>query len=315
MRHDEIAERGDTIAASELIWLLGQPHLGDYLDFVATKVVGGGDIDPRLLADEWRAANDVYASLEKKEAGIADRIDCGDLPTALSPLADAVRANDWFRASFDNLPFRFVRVELDKLVVSQTHVERSFTDVMGARLGPNPSEEELFRFCLPIERELPPVRVQRLSSDRYLFSSRSTDFRAHKPKLLRPGQLAGMASSGPAAAMIGVMVGFGSNFLSGIISDDRVLLQNGYHRAYTLRSLGLTHAYCVVEEVTRKDELKLTAEEDVVEDAAFYFAARRPPLLKDFFDPRLAKLLTVRPMENVIEVEIKIRETTATDLS
>jgi len=299
---------------AELVWLLGQPHLSEYLDFVASKVVGGERIAPRTLADEWRAANDLYAKLEQQEAGIADTAECKPVGRALKPLVDAVRANPWFADSFDNLPVGFKLVELDKLVVSQVHVERSFTDSLGKALGGGASDEQLFNFCLPLERAMPPVRMQRLSGDRYLFSCPSTDFRAHRPRLLRGAELSGLTSSGPAAAMLGIMIGFGSNFLSAVRSGRRLLLQNGYHRAYTLRCLGFTHAYCIVEDVTRKDELKVAADEDVAADPEFYFAAKRPPLLKDFFDPRLAKVLPVLPMENVVEVEIKVRSSTATDL-
>ncbi len=315
MKHHSIsAPSVDAPQRTELAWLLGQPHLSDYLDFVATKVVGGERLSPRRLANEWRAANDLYAELEAREGGIAETAECLTLDRRLKPLVEAVRANSWFRESFDNLPVSFKRVELDKLVVSQVHVERSFTESLGASLARGASDEDLFNFCLPLERVLPPVRIQRLSGDRFLLSSPSTDFRPHRPRLLRPHELAGIASSGPAAAMIGVMVGFGSNFLSAVRSGSRLLLQNGYHRAYTLRSLGFTHAYCIVEDVTRKDELKLTADDDVSADPEFYFASKRPPLLKDFFDPRLAKVLSVRPMENQIEVELKIRSATATDL-
>ena len=298
---------------TELVWLLGQPHLSDYIDFVATKVVGGERRSPRKLATEWRAANNLYGKLEQSEAGIAETIECLPLERRLKPLADRVKANAWFRDSFDNLPVSIRRVELDKLVVSQVHVERSFTEALGASLARGASDKRLFEFCLPLERPLPPVRIQRLSADRFLFSSPSTDFRAHRPRLLRAHELAGIPSSGPAAAMVGLMVGFGSNFLSAIRSGRRLLLQNGYHRAYTLRSLGFTHAFCIVENVTRKDELKLTADEEVAADPEFYFASRRPPLLKDFFDPRLAKVLPVLPMENQVEVELKVRSSTATD--
>src|SRR5687768_10539888 len=69
----EAAEQGPN---SELLWLLGQPHLGDYLDFVKHKVVGGRDMDPAALADEWRDANDLYYDLEQREAGIADAAEC-----------------------------------------------------------------------------------------------------------------------------------------------------------------------------------------------------------------------------------------------
>ena len=153
MKHKPIATRdqAQTVGA-DLIWLLGQPHLGDYLEFVATKVVGGRKIDPRLLAEEWRVANDLYYELEQSEAGVADTVEYLPLNPSLEPLADAVRANPWFRDSFDNLPVSFARVELDKLVVSQNHVERGFTDALGAALGAEPDDASLFRFCLPLER-------------------------------------------------------------------------------------------------------------------------------------------------------------------
>ena len=296
-----------------MLWLLGQPHLGDYLDLVANKVVGGRDIDARLLADEWRTANDLYYELEQSEAGIADTIEARPIDASLAPLAEAVKASPWYRDSFDNLPASFLRVELDKLVVSQSHVECGFSDVLGTALGKEPDEATLFHFCLPLDRPMPPVRIQRLTGDRFVFTCASNDFRAHHPRVLRPHELGSLESIGPVAAMVGIMIGFGSNFMSAIRSGPRILLQNGYHRAYTLRRLGFTHAYCVVEDVTRKDELKLTADEEVASDPEFYFASKRPPILRDFFDERLAKPLRMLPSETQVEVEIKVRSSTATD--
>lgn len=312
MKHKPIATQAQAKGA-DLVWLLGQPHLSDYLEFVETKVVGGRKIDPRQLAAEWRAANDLYYELEQSEAGLADTAECAPIDDALEPLADAVRANSWFQDSFDNLPVSFARVELDKLVVSQNHVERGFTDALGAALGAVPDDADMFRFCLPLDRPMPPVRIQRLTGDRFVFSCASTDFRAHHPRLLRPRELNGIDSIGPVAAMVGIMIGFGSNFMSAIRSGSRILLQNGYHRAYALRSLGFTHAFCIIEDVTRKDELKLTADADVAADPEFYFASKRPPLLRDFFDPRLSRTLPMLPMESHIEVELKVRSSTATD--
>ena len=312
MREERLsASNAERAGAAELVWLLGQPHLADYLDFVKHKAVGGADIPQQRLADEWRAANDLYYELERGEAGIADEAEVLPLPKALRPLARRIRANSYFREAFGVLPTRIALVELDRLIVSQTHVERPFTDALRTGLGAAPDPEALFRFCLPLERPSPPVRVQRLASDRYLFSSPSTDFRVHPLSLLRPEQIAAIASFGPVAAGLVLPVGFGSNFLSAVRSGRRVLLQNGYHRAYALRALGLTHAPCAITEVTRKDELKIAASDDVCADPEFYFAAARPPLLRDFFDPRLAKVLPVRPMETVIEVEVKVRTGTA----
>ncbi|MEO6153196.1 MAG: hypothetical protein ABIT09_09995 [Croceibacterium sp.] len=295
-----------------LLWLLGQPHLRDYLAFFETKVCGGEQADPRALTAEWRTANDIYYELEQHEAGIADTIECRPLDKRLARLSAELEQNPWFRAAFDNLPYTIELVELDKLVVSQLHVENGFAGMIAARLGPDPSPSELFRFCLPTERELPPVAIRRLGAHRYQFTSPSTDFREHAPRLLRADELVHAGGSGPVAAFFGVGVGFGANFLSGIRSGARVVLENGYHRSYALRSAGITHAWCVIEHVTRKDELRLAASETVAADPEFYFAAKRPPILRDFFDPRLAKQLMTKRMESVVEVEIKVRSGSST---
>ena len=79
-----------------------------------------------------------------------------------------------------------------------------------------------------------------------------------------------------------------------------------------MRSLGFTHAWCVVERVTRKDELRLTANAEVLVDPEFYFAGKRPPVLRDYFDPRIAKPLKVKRMDCIVEVEIKVSSAVAT---
>lgn len=300
---------------SELLWLLGQPHLDEYLGFVRTKVVGGGAMPPRKLATEWRAANDRYHDLQTTEAGAADGAECLALPAAMKPLAAALRRDPYFRRAFDTLPTTIAMVEVDKLIVSQTHIANVFSDARARDLGSSPTAEALFRFCLPMKRETAPVRVRRLEANRYLFTSASTDFRAHDPKLLGRELLARIGSYGPIAGGIGLTVGFGSNFMSAIRSEGRLVLHNGYHRAHTLRSLGVTHAPCIVETVTRTQELRLTAGDAVSDDPALYYRSPRPPLLRDFFDPALVKRLRVRPMETMIEVEFKMRSWTTTDMT
>jgi hypothetical protein len=299
----------------ELLWLLGQPHLRDYLSFVKHKSVGGRDADPAALADEWRAANDVYHQLEEEEAGLADSAEAFPLDPRLAPRVEALHAHPWYRATFDTLPTTVEMVELDKLIVYQISVSNLFSGAKAQGLGPDPAPEALFDFCLPLERDDPPVKVERLSGDRWLFTSPSTDLRSHEARPLGPEQLAAFGRSGPVAGGVALLVGFSCNFMSVVRSDKRMVLHNGYHRACALRALGITHAPAIVQEVTRKDELKVAASESVNEDPAFYFLAKRPPLLKDFFDPRIAKKLAVRPMQHSIEIEFKFKDYSRTDWS
>ncbi|TFI59163.1 hypothetical protein E2493_06470 [Sphingomonas parva] len=298
----------DAVQAGEwLVWLLGQPHLSDYLNFVRDKVIDGDRISPRLLADEWRLANDLYYELEQGEAGAADGAECLPIGPDLATLQRSVLEDRYFLESFDTLPVEIRMVELSRLVVSQSNIGCDFAEGLQRTLPDPRDAEALFRFCLPLDRSQAPVRVRRSGKDRYVFTSPSTDFRLHPAAILEAGQVTGLKSFGPVASILAFPVGFGSNFLSVVRSEERLLLQNGYHRAFALLSAGVTHAPAVVQTVTRKDELRLAASDDVCEDPAFYFRAARPPLLRDFLDPRLGKRLRVRPMETTIEIEFKTR--------
>ena len=301
------------VALRRRVRLLGQPQLQDYLDFVREKSVGGDRSDVRALVDEWRAANDHYFDLETSEAGIADEIEIRDLDASCAPLAERLFAEPRFAKAFEELPVRLALVELDKLVVSQLSVSLDFAEGLARELGPKPAPEALFRFCQSVDRVEAAVETRRLDDGRWLFSSESTDFRAHEPSLLAPGEARDRAVSDPVMALVGVAIGYGSNFLHAVEADGRLILQNGYHRAYALRSLGLTHAVCAIQTVTRRDELRLAACETVAATPDFYCRAARPPLLKDYFDPRIAKVLTVRKVVRMIEVEVKLRELQAVE--
>lgn len=297
-----------TQATDEEVWLLGQPLLRHYLDFVKDTVVGGDRAHPAALADEWRAANDYYHELEGREAGIADLVECRDLDPALVPLAAELASDPYYRHTFDTLPTSFGMVELDRLIVFQKSVTGNFNDALGSRLGPAPTPEALFRFCLPAGGSSAPVTIRRMSSRRYVFGSDSMDLRFHEAALLQPQQLRDYESFGPIAGAVGLVVGFGSNFLNAIRAEKRLLLHNGYHRACALRALGITHAPCIIQTVTRPDELEITAKSVVTEDPGFYFGAARPPLLKDFFDPRIRKRLRVYKQTRLIEVNFEVRD-------
>lgn len=294
--------------ASEEIWLLGHPPLRRYLDFVEDMVIGGATLDRAALIDEWRAANHYYYELRETEAGIADRVECRDLDPALRPLVEEVMADPRYRHGFDALPTSFGMVELDKLVVFQAHVTRDFINALKSRLGPDPDPEALFRFCLPLGRPEAPVRIQRVGSKRFVFTSDSTDFRFQEPVLLRPDQIQGYDTYGPVAGVVGLVVGFGSNFLNAIRGDDRLVLHNGYHRACALRELGITHAPCIIQTATCRDEIDFAAKPVVAQDPGFYFKHARPPLLKDFFDPKIRKVLPIYKTSRMIEVNFKIRD-------
>ena len=308
MKPNRVSGEPAPVATAAEVWLLGLPSLGDYLEFVKTRVIDGSATDPANLASEWLAANRYYQELEDVETGIADLAERRPLDPALADLAAEVKADPYFRQTFDTFPTTIELVELDRLIVFQKSVTWDFVEQLTSRIDRNPRPEELFRFCLPVGERANPVQIRQAGSRRYIFRSESTDLCFQGNALFRPEQIRDHASFGPVAGVVGVVVGFGSNFLNVIRADNRMLLHNGYHRACALRSIGITHAPAIMQTVTGGDELAVAARETVSRNPDFYFRSARPPLLKDFFDPKIRKVLVTPRLLRVIEVVTEVRD-------
>lgn len=294
----------------EELWLLGQPPLWRLLEFVRDEVVEGARCDRAALTAEWRAANDYYQELERREAGIANTGSHRELDPGLERLAAEVRTNPQYRESFSTLPTEVGMVELDRLIVCQNHVTRTFVDQLMARLGPARDPETLFRVCLPLSAAKPPVQICRVSPQRYVFRCASGDLRYHQTTVLHPDQIQRYHSFGTIAGIVGVVVGFGYDFMGAVRVGNRVLLTNGYHRACALRALGVTHAPCVIQTAINGDELRTAVRARVAEQPEFYFESARPPLLKDFFDPKIRKVLPIRNQVHLVEVTVDFKHLT-----
>ena len=89
-----------------------------------------------------------------------------------------------------------------------------------------------------------------------------------------------------------------------------MVLHDGYHRACALRQRGVTHAPAIIQTVTRVDELEVTAKKVVANWPEFYFQSARPPLLKDFFDPKIRRVWKTPKILKVIEVSYEVRDYT-----
>jgi hypothetical protein len=307
--------RNHTATIHEELWLLGQPPLSDYLSYARKVSIGGDTVSPGTFVDEWRVANDRYYDLEASEPGYPDEGTILDIDPSLQPLVDEVRADPRFRRAFATLPSRFGMVELDRVMVAQPHIDLDHTERLKKRLGKSPSPEALFRFCQPLRPSDADVQMRRLGKKKFMFWSESSDFRFLEAVPLDAHQVTDFETYGPIGAMIGLVVGFGSNFLTVIESDKRLLLNNGHHRAYALRDAGITHAPAIIQTVTRRDELNIVAPSDVAEAPAFYFKGKRPPVLKDYFDPLLRKVLRVPKLARMVEINFEVKDCEVRDFA
>lgn len=296
------------LAKHETLFLAGRPSLKQYIRFVRSNAVRPKSA--AALADEWRAAAAIVRDLEQKEAGLADGPPIVPVPVkGHERLLSEFLNNPLVRHGFNLVPSEVAFVELDRLVVSQKHIDLAHTRRLEAELGPNPSPERVFRACLAPDGERPPVTYASEGEGRYVFVSASNDLRYLGVMSMESRHIRGVPPPGDLVGVIGMAVGFGSNFLSVIHAENRLLLHNGSHRAYALRKIGLKSVPCIVQHVSSRDELEMVASPEVRRNADRYLVEARPPILADYFRPGLHTVLRVRPRLRQITVRVDVDET------
>jgi len=292
----------------EYLYLIGRPKVKQYLRFMRDSAVDPPD--EASLVGEWQAARGRIQELEISEAGAADhpKISRIEADSKYRPLLVEFLKDPLIRNGFNAVPTEVAFVELDRMVVYQKHIDLAFVRDLQERLGPAASDEKIFTTCLPFDHPHAPGAWSRLDDHGYVFVSRSNDLRFLGVMPLKPEQLQGSPNRGTLMGVVGLAVGFGSNFLNAVYCENRLILNNGSHRAYALREMGITHVPCIVQHVSNREELDLVASAKVRRDPDLYLKNPRPSMLKDYFDPRLRRVTPARRLVREITVRYTISE-------
>lgn len=301
------APRDETVG--ETLYLTGRPTLKRFVRFVRQEAIHPED-DATLIA-EWQAAKELLRKLKREEAGCADNPVITPVPVdrKYEPLLTEFLKDSLVQHGFNTVPTEVAFVELDSLVVYQKHIDLAFVRELKKTLGPAPSDEEIFRACLPYDHPHPPAKWSRVNDNSYTFISPSCDMRFLKAMPLQARHISGYPHPGSVVGVIGLAVGFGSNFLNALRFENRLILNNGSHRAFTLRDMGFTHVPCVVQHVSTRDELEVVAASAIRHDPDVYFKHPRPSMLKDYFNPQLRKVMAAHRRVRQITVKFQVEET------
>jgi hypothetical protein len=295
-------------AVDETLYLIGRPTLKQFLRFVKSQAVNPPD--EQTLTGEWQAAQALIHTLEKEEAGLADHPAIDRMGPEYEPLLIEFLKDPLVRYGFNDVPTEVAFVDLDNLVVYQKHIDLTFVQQLQRKLGPAPDPAAIFRFCLPYDHPLPPVKWSRIHRDSFVFMSPSNDLRFLGTMSMQPDHIKDYPPPGALVGVVGLAVGFGSNFLNAVYVKDvqRLILNNGSHRAYTLRSMGFHRVPCIVQHVASSDELELVASSAVQDNPDHYLKHPRPSMLRDYFNPKLHKVMPVHRRLRQIIVRFEIDE-------
>lgn len=300
----------------EHVFLIGRPPLGEFLGYLQAQTIEGKTATPGELTASWRSANDHIVDLERTEGGFADAPQVSLLSPSLSALRDQVMQDPIAQRAYSMVPTEIAVVELDRIVVFQKQINLEYVKQLREILPSSPTEEELFHFCLPFDRRYdPPVQSARTAQNGWTFVSQSQDFRLLDFVVLDPADITGLQVTGAPASVVGVIVGYGANYLSAVQAEGRLVLNNGSHRAYAAREAGATHVPCLVQQVSRREELAVIMGGEVANQPDLFLKDPRPPVLKDYFDPRLRMVLHVPRTHKQIRVAVSYGEENAPSLS
>lgn len=298
-------KNGNTVGvtADQHVFLAGRPPMGEYLGFVTTTV-GGNALDVGALAESWRQANRHVEELRAGEPDYANDPEIGELAEHLRPRGERVLADPIIQRSFSIVPVKVGVVELDRLVVWQKHIDLSHIERLREVLGVDPGNGDVFDLCLPIDRRLDAdTRAGAIGPNAWAFASGSNDFRVLGTKLIDPASL-DLVTDGSPTHVVATVIGFGPNMFSAIHAEGRLVLNNGSHRAYALRDAGVTHAPCLIQQVTHREEIAVIGSGDFAANPDAYLTAPRPPVLRDYFEDKLRVVLPVAPNDRQLQVQV-----------
>lgn len=293
-------------STDEELCLMGASGLSDFIEFARARAVDGAMLDRGKLADLWRDAARVYKALEVSEAGAADKPEILPLPPLLQAHVNQLVKLAHFQSTFASVPVAFGMVELDKLIASQRHLTRSSIQAMTSGLSRPVSEADLAAVCLPLTPQAGGFRLALNDGEEFIFAADTHDARFLGAQVLKPSDVPGLKVSGHAQAIVALAVGYTTNVLNVVRYGSRLVLNNGYHRAFALRELGVTHAPCLIQVCGHWEDVGLAGAREIYENGTVYFSSARPPMLRDFGNPALTYAFATRRAHKQIRLSYEV---------
>jgi len=261
---------------------------------------------PRLseILNAWREVQPRVAELTHVQAGMPDAIQITDIPPEYQAKLGAFAADDLFRKTFCHFPMAFGLVEIDKVVAPQRAVNVDYTTRLREKYPKTPTLNELLDICVSPKREMEPIQHLEVAPNTHVFSSPNSDIRflgAFLKQLTNEDLDHAVTGGLPAAAVIS-FVGYGGAPINVFLCGSRVVLNNGFHRVYALRSMGITHIPVVIQHV-RNPQLEFPAHVAGL-PREYLLGVPRPVLMKDFFEEGFTTTLKVRDRLKMVTVAI-----------
>ena len=274
------------------------------MQFVRQRAIGGRERDEYEVAQLWRESAAYFETLQNTQSAAIQKPIVLPLAKSVQKHIDQLTQLGSFKSTFSSVPIAFGLVPLHQLVCSQFDITVSTLSALKKSITVKASPISLAKLCLPLAPALDACVLGRETSAEYIFHSDSHDLRYLGAQIVDAADIKNYHPKGHATAAIVLGVGFSTNVLNVIRYADRLVLNNGYHRALALLALGYTHAPCVIQVCTHWGDVEMSAMSEVSENAPLYFTKARPPLLRDYLDKKLTSQWPLRRVKRQLTLKI-----------
>lgn len=249
----------------------------------------------------WQEASKRMTSLALTEANLPNRIGIQETPATIQAELNAISEDVLFRASFSATPISFKIVDIDRLVAPQREVNLDYVDTIIKRI-PGKAIEDLVDFCVGPHSEPPELQYLQNAPNQITYSSRSLDLRflGGSPKPINQDDINVAYGGGQPVDVVTLLVGFGAAPINVFMAENRLVLNNGFHRVMALRMAGITHIPVVVQRIA--NPAVEFPEQIMGLSRAYLLNHPRPVLVKDFFDDTLIVELHLKPRRKTVKV-------------
>ena len=301
------------IGQSEVLHLMGSTRLVDFLDYardnVMAQAAAGGSSGAMDLAEAWRDAAQVYDALILSEPYPDEPPAVFPLPPQIAAHCEKLLARPHLQREFDLVPVALGMVPIAHLISPQQRINLQTVPLpkppANLRQQQAISDQALAEMCFPLDA--PPHRIEVLQEGEgsVTFVADNHDIRFLRA-WLSPGDAAGYAGKGHLQQLLSLPVGFSANVLNVIRFQNRLVLNNGYHRVYALLRRGVTHVPAIIQVCRHWEDVGLVGSSEVFDNGSVYFESERPPLLRDFFDSRLTRSFVVRSSRKYVRLRYQV---------
>lgn len=261
----------------------------------------------QILSD-WRKAIEKFRKIESEQQGLADN----NIPTELemTPKLKEIQDDPLFKNSFSAYPSEFKMIDVDNLIAPQRRVSLDYADQLFKKIPDKPSMDYLIDFCISPKQDVPTVKDFQIAENTYQFSSPSVDFRflgGFRKKSLSDDDIKYCLGGGLPVGAIILFYGYGAGSLNVLKVNNRLILNNGFHRVYALRKKGITKIPAVIQNIGNPAIEMASNIQGLSQD--YLLKHPRPILLKDFFEDKLITTLRLKNTIRTVRIQWGIDQT------